>query len=69
MPCWRSAIRGALLGGARPCRRRVAAEVPDVVAIAVVVVLIGAGAAHLVSESWVMPETRHLLLIAGAAFF
>ena len=38
--------------------RRVAAEVPGmIVAIsAVVVVLIGAGVAHLVSERWVMPE-------------
>ncbi|MFA6032227.1 MAG: DMT family transporter, partial [Myxococcota bacterium] len=51
--------------------RRVAAEVPGmIVAIsAVVVVLIGAGAAHLVSERWVMPEAHHLLLMAGAGFF
>lgn len=51
--------------------RRVAAEVPGmIVAIsAVVVVLIGAGAAHLVSERWVMPGTHHLLLMAGAGFF
>lgn len=51
--------------------RRVSAEVPGmIVAIsAVVIVLIGAGAAHLVSERWVMPEARHLLLMAGAGFF
>jgi drug/metabolite transporter (DMT)-like permease len=51
--------------------RRVAAEVPGmIVAVsAVVVVLIGAGAAHLLSERWVMPETRHLLLLAGAGLF
>ena len=51
--------------------RRVAAEVPGmIVAIsAVVVVLIGAGVAHLVSERWVMPETHHLLLLAGAGLF
>ncbi|MBZ9773991.1 DMT family transporter [Mesorhizobium sp. CO1-1-8] len=51
--------------------RRVAAEVPGmIVAIsAVVVVLIGAGAAHLVSERWIMPGTHHLLLMAGAGFF
>jgi len=36
---------------------------------AVVVVLVGSGAAHLVSEQWVMPEGRHLLLIAGAGLF
>ncbi|RUW86888.1 DMT family transporter [Mesorhizobium sp. M7A.F.Ca.US.010.02.1.1] len=51
--------------------RRVAVEVPGmIVAIsAVVVVLIGAGAAHLVSERWVMPGAHHLLLMAGAGFF
>ncbi|MFC3323005.1 DMT family transporter [Mesorhizobium cantuariense] len=51
--------------------RRVAAEVPGmIVAIsAIVVVLIGAGAGHLVSERWVMPGTHHLLLMAGAGFF
>jgi drug/metabolite transporter (DMT)-like permease len=51
--------------------RKVTSDVPGmIVAIsAVVVVLIGAGAAHLVSERWVVPETRHLLLMAGAGFF
>ncbi|SFO60470.1 EamA-like transporter family protein [Mesorhizobium sp. NFR06] len=51
--------------------RKVGADVPGmIVAIsAVVVVLIGSGAAHLVSERWVMPEGRHLLLIAGAGLF
>ncbi|MBZ9740419.1 MULTISPECIES: DMT family transporter [unclassified Mesorhizobium] len=51
--------------------RQITAEVPGmIVAIsAVVVVLIGAGAAHLMSERWVMPEARHLLLMAGAGFF
>ncbi|AZO55029.1 MULTISPECIES: DMT family transporter [unclassified Mesorhizobium] len=51
--------------------RKITAEVPGmIVAIsAVVVVLIGAGAAHLVSERWVAPEARHLLLMAGAGFF
>lgn len=51
--------------------RKVGADVPGmIVAIsAVVVVLVGSGAAHLVSEQWVMPEGRHLLLIAGAGFF
>ena len=66
------ALGNAALSAARDLAgRRVAAEVPGmIVAIsAVVVVLIGAGVAHLVSESWVMPETRHLLLMAGAGFF
>ncbi|MER8440608.1 DMT family transporter [Mesorhizobium sp. M1312] len=51
--------------------RRVASNVPGmIVAIsAVVVVLFGSGVAHLVSERWVMPETHHLLLLAGAGLF
>ncbi|ESY84120.1 hypothetical protein X739_23540 [Mesorhizobium sp. LNHC220B00] len=51
--------------------RKIAAEVPGmIVAIsAVVVVLTGAGAAHLVSERWVAPEAHHLMLMAGAGFF
>ncbi|MBZ9794154.1 DMT family transporter [Mesorhizobium sp. ES1-4] len=51
--------------------RKITADVPGmIVAIsAVVVVLIGAGAAHLVSERWVAPEAHHLLLMAGAGFF
>lgn len=41
-----------------------------VVAIsAVIVVLAGAGIAHLVSERWVVPETRHLLLMGVAGLF
>jgi drug/metabolite transporter (DMT)-like permease len=66
------ALGNAALAAARDLAgRRVAAEVPGmIVAIsAVVVVLIGAGAAHLVSERWVMPGTHHLLLMAGAGFF
>jgi drug/metabolite transporter (DMT)-like permease len=51
--------------------RKVGAEVPGmIVAIsAVLVVLAGSGAAHLATEQWVMPEGRHLLLIAGAGLF
>ena len=66
------ALGNAALSAARDLAgRRVPAEVPGmIVAIsAVVVVLIGAGTAHLVSERWVMPEARHLLLMAGAGFF
>ena len=66
------ALGNAALAAARDLAgRRVPAEVPGmIVAIsAVVVVLIGAGAAHLVSERWVMPEARHLILMAGAGFF
>ena len=51
--------------------RRVAAHVPGmIVAIsAVVVVMIGAGIAHLVFEEWVVPGQRHLLLLFGAGLF
>ncbi|MDG4877863.1 DMT family transporter [Mesorhizobium sp. WSM4935] len=51
--------------------RKVGTEVPGmIVAIsAVLVVLAGSGAAHLATEQWVMPEGRHLLLIAGAGLF
>lgn len=66
------ALGNAALSAARDLAgRHVPAEVPGmIVAIsAVVVVLIGAGAAHLASERWVMPEARHLLLLAGAGLF
>ena len=66
------ALGNAALSAARDLAgRRVPAEVPGmIVAIsAVVVVLIGAGVAHLVSERWVMPEMHHLLLMAGAGSF
>jgi drug/metabolite transporter (DMT)-like permease len=51
--------------------RKVSAEVPGMIVAmsAVIVVLVGAGSAHLVSETWVMPEGRHLLLLAAAGLF
>ena len=51
--------------------RRVATHVPGmIVAIsAVVVVLVGAGLAHLLLEEWVMPGRRELLLLLGAGLF
>ena len=66
------ALANAVLSAARDLAgRRVAAHVPGmIVAIsAVLVVLGGAGIAHLVFEAWVVPETYHLLLMAGAGFF
>jgi drug/metabolite transporter (DMT)-like permease len=36
---------------------------------AIIIVTIGAGAAHLTFEKWVMPEGRHLLLLAGSGLF
>jgi drug/metabolite transporter (DMT)-like permease len=51
--------------------RKIAAEVPGMVVAmsAVVVVLAGSGAAHLISEQWVTPEPRHMMLLAGAGLF
>ncbi|MDP3896730.1 MAG: DMT family transporter [Mesorhizobium sp.] len=51
--------------------RRVMAHIPGmIVAVsAVIVVLVGAGAAHLATEVWVMPSLRHMLLLAGSGFF
>jgi drug/metabolite transporter (DMT)-like permease len=66
------ALANAVFAAARDLAgRRVAAEVPGmIVAIsAVLVVLLGAGIAHLVSESWVVPQMHHLLLMAGAGLF
>ena len=66
------ALVSAVLSAARDLTgRRISARVPGmIVAIsAVVVVLMGAGVAHLVSERWVMPELHHLLLMTGAGLF
>lgn len=51
--------------------RRIDARVPGLIVAmsAVVVVVIGAGAAHLAAETWVTPSPRHLLLLAGSGFF
>lgn len=51
--------------------RRIAAEVPGMIVAmsAIIVVLIGAGAMHLATEQWAVPQGHHLLLLAGAGFF
>jgi drug/metabolite transporter (DMT)-like permease len=51
--------------------RRIAAEVPGMIVAmsAITVVLLGAGAMHLATEQWVVPQGHHLLLLAGAGFF
>lgn len=51
--------------------RRVGAEIPGMVVAlsAAFVVMAAAGIAHLMTESWVAPEARHLLLLLGAGFF
>jgi len=66
------ALANAVLCAARDIAgRRIAAEVPGmIVAIsAVVVVLAGAGAMHLMTEQFVMPQLHHVLLLLGAGFF
>jgi drug/metabolite transporter (DMT)-like permease len=66
------ALANAVFSAARDIAgRRVAGHVPGmIVAIsAVIVVLIGAGAAHLMSEEWVAPGPRHLTLLVGAGLF
>jgi len=66
------ALANAVLGAVRDLAgRRVAAEVPGLVVAmsAVLVVLTGAGAAHLVFEQWVMPGLNHVLLLLGAGLF
>lgn len=62
----------AVMSGVRDLvGRRVRAEVPGmIVAIsAVIVVLVGVGAGHLLLEQWVVPSGRHLLLLAGSGLF
>jgi drug/metabolite transporter (DMT)-like permease len=66
------ALANAVFSAARDIAgRRVAGHVPGmIVAIsAVIVVLIGAGVAHLMSEELVAPGPRHLTLLVGAGLF
>ncbi|MEW9808385.1 DMT family transporter [Mesorhizobium marinum] len=66
------ALANAVFSAARDIAgRRVAGHVPGmIVAIsAVIVVLVGAGVAHLATEEWVAPGPRHLALLAGAGLF
>jgi len=51
--------------------RRVAGHIPGmIVAIsAIIVVLVGAGVAHLATEDWVVPGPRHIALLVGAGIF
>jgi drug/metabolite transporter (DMT)-like permease len=51
--------------------RKVSVSIPaPVVAYAtLLLVMVGAGMAHVIFEDWVMPSTRHLLLLAGSGLF
>jgi drug/metabolite transporter (DMT)-like permease len=66
------ALSNAVFGAARDlASRRVQAHVPGLVVAfgASFVVLVGSGAFHLMFESWVVPETRHILLLGAAGLF
>jgi drug/metabolite transporter (DMT)-like permease len=66
------ALSNALFGAARDiASRRVPGEVPGLVVAfgASFVVLCGAGVLHLLLESWVTPEPRHVLLMGAAGLF
>jgi drug/metabolite transporter (DMT)-like permease len=66
------ALSNAVFGAARDISgRRVPAEVPGLVVAfgATLVVLLGAGIAHLAFEEWTMPTSRHLLLLGAAGLF
>lgn len=66
------ALANAAFSAARDLSgQRIAPAVPGmIVAVsAVLVVLAGAGIAHLLFERWVTPEPHHLALLAGAGLF
>jgi drug/metabolite transporter (DMT)-like permease len=66
------AIANAVLSAARDLAgRKVGPAVPGMIVAmsAVVVVVIGAGAGHLLLEEWTTPATQHLLLLGGAGLF
>jgi drug/metabolite transporter (DMT)-like permease len=65
-------LSNAVFSAARDlASRRVAPDVPGmIVAIsAVIVVMVAAGIAHLLTEDWVAPGLHHLPLLMGAGFF
>ena len=51
--------------------RRIEHHVPGLIVAmsAVIVVLVGAGGMHFATESWVMPQAHHLMLLAGSGLF
>lgn len=62
----------ALLTGMRDVvLRRVPAAVPSLIVAfsAIIIVMVGAGAAHFTFEEWQVPEMRHVLLLGGAGLF
>jgi drug/metabolite transporter (DMT)-like permease len=66
------ALASAAFSAARDVSsRKVAAEVPGLMVAfaATLVVLVGAGLAHLVFEDWTAPSSFHLLLLGAAGLF
>lgn len=65
-------LASAVLCAARDIAgRRVGADVPGWIVSfgAILVVMVGAGAASLATEQWVMPGWNHIALLGGAGFF
>jgi drug/metabolite transporter (DMT)-like permease len=66
------ALGNAVFGAARDISsRRVAPDVPGMIVAmsAVFVVMLAAGAMHLVLERWLTPDLPHLMLLLGAGLF
>lgn len=64
-------IQAALTGLRDVLLRKVPSAAPSLIVAfsALVIVTVGAGGAHLAFETWQVPETRHLLLLAAAGLF
>jgi drug/metabolite transporter (DMT)-like permease len=64
-------VQAALTGLRDTVLRKVPPAAPSMILAfsAIILVMIGAGGAHLAFETWVMPEGRHLLLLAGSGLF
>lgn len=64
-------IQAALTGLRDTVLRKVPPAAPSLILAfsAIIIVMIGAGTAHLTFEKWVMPENRHVLLLAGSGLF
>lgn len=64
-------VQAALTGLRDVMLRKVPPAAPSLIVAfsAIIIVMIGAGGAHLTFERWVMPDGRHLLLLLGSGFF
>lgn len=64
-------LQAVLTGLRDTVLRKVPAAAPSLIVAfsAIIIVMIGAGAAHLTFEQWTAPEPRHVLLLAGSGLF